>query len=429
MKKNIIAVSILSFMGVNSAFAAALDRSGQPILPFLQDGNYFEVSAFALDPHVSGTAKPGNPSLSILNGANVHDMGESYSFVNAALKVQATEHFSIGLLYDQPFGAKANYSSDESVIPKAVPIVGNQGMFHNGNTGESTNAEVKSENISLIIGFQPNKNWNLYAGPAYQSVKGNVQLRGMTYGGVQGLGGYTADIPEDSSVGWLAGVAYQIPEIALKAAVTYRSSIDHKFDIQEDLGALEVLKLNPALGYVDAKTKVTTPESVNLDFQTGLNEKTLLSANLRWVNWKDFVIRPHDFGFASEILAQQLSPSYKDGFNLADWSKDQWSVNLGLGRKLNEQWAVSGQLGWDSGAGNPVTTLGPVDGYWSVGAGVQYNPTSSYFVAAGVKYFWLGDAAAQAGSYSVPGNSLNAQSSEFKDNYAIAYGLKFGYKF
>ena len=69
------------------------------------------------------------------------------------------------------------------------------------------------------------------------------------------------------------------------------------------------------------------------------------------------------------------------------------------------------------------------DGYWSIGAGVQYNPTSSYFVAAGIKYFWLGDATAQAGSYSVPGNSLNAQSSEFKDNYAIAYGLKFGYKF
>lgn len=129
-------------MGVNSAIAAALDRSGQPILPFLQDGNYFEVSAFALDPHVSGKVKPGNPSLSILNGANVHDMGESYSFVNAALKVQATEHLSIGLLYDQPFGAKANYSSDESVIPKAVPIVRNQGMFHNGNTGESTNAKL-----------------------------------------------------------------------------------------------------------------------------------------------------------------------------------------------------------------------------------------------------------------------------------------------
>lgn len=429
MKKNILAASIFSIFSVNSVFAAALDRSGQPILPFLQDGNYFEVSVFTLDPQVSGSANPGNSALSILNGANVHDMGDSYSFVNAALKVQATERISIGLLYDQPFGAKANYSSEESVIPNVVSVVGNQGMFHNGSTGESTNAEVKSENISMIIGFQPTKNWNLYAGPAYQSVKGNVQLRGMTYGGVQGLGGYTADIPEDSSVGWLAGVAYQIPEIALKAAITYRSSIDHEFDVKEDLGALEVLKKNPAFEYTDAKTKVTTPESVNLDFQTGLNKQTLLSANLRWVNWKNFVIRPHDFGFASEILAQKLSPNYKNGFNLADWSKDQWSINLGLGRKLNEQWAVSGQLGWDSGAGNPVTTLGPVDGYWSLGGGVQYNLTPSYFVAAGIKYFWLGDAIAQAGSYSVPSNTLSAQSAEFKDNYAIAYGLKFGYKF
>ena len=52
--------------------------------------------------------------------------------------------------------------------------------------------------------------------------------------------------------------------------------------------------------------------------------------------------------------------------------------------------------------------------------GGQYSPAENYFVQAGVKYFWLGDAKAQTG-----GNVVG----DFSDNEAIAYGLKFGYKF
>ncbi len=38
----------------------------------------------------------------------VDDMADDYYFPSAAIKVQATEQSSIGLLYDQPFGADAN---------------------------------------------------------------------------------------------------------------------------------------------------------------------------------------------------------------------------------------------------------------------------------------------------------------------------------
>ncbi len=70
---------------------------------------------------------------------------------------------------------------------------------------------------------------------------------------------------------------------------------------------------------------------------------------------------------------------------------------LVLGHKFNDKWAGSASVGWDSGAGNPVSTLGPTEGYWSVGLGGQYSPAENYFIAAGVKYFWLGDANAQTG--------------------------------
>jgi len=42
-----------------------------------------------------------------------------------------------------------------------------------------------------------------------------------------------------------------------------------------------------------------------------------------------------------------------------------------------------------------------------------------------VKYFWLGDAKAQTGAQFDTAGYI----AEFKDNHAIAYGLKMGYKF
>ncbi|MBE2572451.1 long-chain fatty acid transporter, partial [Acinetobacter baumannii] len=103
----------------------------------------------------------------------------------------------------------------------------------------------------------------------------------------------------------------------------------------------------------------------------------------------------------------------------------QWSVNAGVGRKLNDKWAGNVSVGWDSGAGNPVTTLGPTEGYWNVGLGVQYSPTPQTFIAGGVKYFWLGDAKAQTGAQA----GSDQYVADFSDNDAIAYGLKLGYKF
>lgn len=172
-------------------------------------------------------------------------------------------------------------------------------------------------------------------------------------------------------------------------------------------------------------TEITTPQSINLDFQTGIMENTVAFANVRWVNWKDFAIRPYKFGAASVLPPIVNKTGKKDGFDLVAYTDDQYSVTAGVGRKVNDHWAGNVSVGWDSGAGNPVTTLGPTEGYWNVGLGVQYSPTPNYFIAGGVKYFWLGDAKAQSGSQFNTPNYV----AEFENNDAIAYGLKIGYKF
>ena len=378
MKLNkIYSAILLSTLPLTPAFAAGLDRSGQSISVFLQPGNYAEAGISVLDPTVKSSQ------------LNVTDMAEDYYFPSAAIKVQATEQISLGLLYDQPFGADAMYSLEQS-------------MFTNGIEG--TKVEVETHNLTALIGYQPTENWNFYAGPVWQTVEADISLRGQAYispkDPTKVLSGYDIKIHEEEAFGWLAGFAYQIPEIALKTSVTCRSEIKHKAK------SVETHKLMPMLN-VESQLDAITPQSVNIDFQTGVAANTLAFANIRWVHWDQFAVTPKFLNAAS-------------GNNLIDYSDDQWSATVGVGRKFNSHWSGSASVGYDSGAGNPVTTLGPTEGYWSVGLGGQYSPAENYFIQAGVKYFWLGDATARTGTKNV---------GEFEDNYALGYGLKIGYRF
>ena len=384
MKLNkIYSAILLSTLPLTPAFAAGLDRSGQSISVFLQPGNYAEAGISVLDPTVKSSQ------------LNVTDMAEDYYFPSAAIKVQATDKISLGLLYDQPYGADSNYQ-----------VVGPLSIFSQGN--ESTSVEVKTHNVTALIGYQPTENWNFYAGPVWQTVEADISLRGLGYGASptdptkRGLSGYNIHLEQEEAFGWLAGFAYQIPEIALKAALTYRSEIDHKAKSVETFSSPRGVDT-----LLTSNVHAVTPQSVNLDLQTGVAANTIAFANVRWVHWDQFAVTPKYLKNAS-------------GNNLIDYSDDQWSANVGVGRKFNNKWSGSASVGYDSGAGNPVTTLGPTEGYWNVGLGAQYSPAENYFIQAGLKYFWLGDATAKAGKTEL-GN--------FEDNHALGYGMKIGYRF
>ncbi|WP_334135810.1 OmpP1/FadL family transporter [Acinetobacter schindleri] len=378
---------LLATLPTTAVFAGGLDRSGQSIQAFLQPGNYAEAGISVLDPDVSGKDKAGN---------HVGDMADDYSFINAAIKVQATDQVSLGLIYDQPYGADAQYQVQNN-------------LFSENNQG--TAVEVKTQNLTALFGYQPNENWNFYAGPVWQTVEADIKLRGNAYGAPPvTLSGYNIKIDQEEAYGWLAGFAYQIPAIALKAAVTYRSEISHNAKAHEEtsLGNIGLAHLSNRVSSVEA----ITPQSVNLDFQTGIAKDTLAFANIRWVHWDQFAVTPSLLAEASSLKGNKQ--------NLIDYSNDQWSANIGVGHKFNDKWSASTSVGWDSGAGNPVTTLGPTEGYWSLGLGAQYSPAANYFIQAGVKHLWLGDATAQTG-----GNPVG----EFEDNNAWAYGMKIGYRF
>ena len=436
------------------AYGSALDRSGQSLLGFLERGNYFEFGGSLLDASVKGVDMSGNPTGNVAN---------AYNFVGATIKFQPFDKVSVGFIYDEPFGAAAEYEGENDFVTSptdavfaGLPVVTGPSIVSDGQLAAygldagisgGTKVEVETSTLSAIVGYQPTENWNIYGGAVYQKVEGSVRLRGSTY---SMFNGYDMSLPSTHEWGWLAGVAYEIPDIALKITLTYRSEIDYDANMRESLplvaavgansaelgGLIQQLVLNGSIpaetgqaigaalgnlagGFAAGTTKVVTPQSVNLDFQTGIMADTLLFGNVRWVQWSKFSIQPAMFG----QLAKAVGPviGRPDGFNLDDYSKDQWSADLGLARRFNQAIVGSVSVGWDGGAGNPVSSLGPVEGYWNVGLGVRYSLTPKVELSGGVKYFWFGDAEAQTGAHSYAG--------EFKDNNAVAAGVKLGVHF
>ena len=157
---NLSTALILATVPATGVFAAALDRSGQSVSAFLQPGNYFEAGISVLDPTVKGKETPAT------GGRDIDNMGDDYYSPFAALKLQLTDNFSFGLLYDHPFGADAAYSGanefvaapSDSVLT-GLPITTSQ---LGGVTG-NTKVKVGTQNVSMIFGFQPNEVFNFYA--------------------------------------------------------------------------------------------------------------------------------------------------------------------------------------------------------------------------------------------------------------------------
>ncbi|MBH0096118.1 outer membrane protein transport protein [Psychrobacter sp. NZS113] len=385
LKTLTVAVAALSITSIASA--AGLDRSGQDITAFLQDGTYAEAVYTYIDADVTGNDASGN---------SIGDIAESYDSFRYGVKADINDTFSVGILYDEPFGAAADYSGSNNFVDAS---------------GEGTNVEVRTENITGIVGmkFGENKNFQVYGGPVAQRVEADVKLRGTAYSAANG---YTAHIGTDQEYGYIAGIAYSKPEIALKAALTYRSEIEHTANVAESYPAVAALGLGTRSGDID----ITTPESVNFDFQTGINPTTLVTAKARWVPWSNFSIVPSLYNDVSK-----LNPAYQpDGLPLVSYDEDQWQVELGLAKRLAPALAVSGTVGWDSGAGNPVTSLGPTEGYYSAGLGAKYNVTENWAVSAGGKYLWLGDADGQ-----VPTGDTVAN---FENNDGFVLGVKVSYQ-
>lgn len=343
--------------------AGGIDRSGQSINALFESGRYMEFSLGSISPDTSGTSVAG------LGSRNSGNVTESYLQFGAAYKADINDRLSYALIYDQPFGADVDYPTGT------------------GYYAAGAQADLESHALTGLLRYRMNDNFSVHGGVRVQTIE--------AVAAVPFVGGYTVNGERDTGVGYVAGVAYERPDIAMRVALTYNSKIKH------DVATTE-------FGAAMSTTEIETPQSVNLDFQTGIAADTLLFGGVRWVDWSDFDISPAAYATAT------------GGASLVSYEDDVFTYSLGVGRKLNDNWSVSASVGYEKSNGGFASNLGPTDGNKSLALAAIYT-RDNMKVTTGIRYVNIGDA-----QTAIPGF---APAANFEDNDAVAIGVKVGYTF
>ena len=419
MKLNQLYVATLTtILPATSIFAAALESSNQSISAFLEPGNYIEAGFNVIDYNISGKTTTNTVGFTSSTSTKDKDLGKVDSTLttpNFAVKTQINDQFSVGLIYDKPFAADINYKNARTYLATS-------------NVNFKTKLDIDSNNIALLVGYKPHDHIQLYAAPVYQQIKGTLNGYGTHTRLLSTDSGnyYLSKFKNDDAYGWLVGLAFDNND--LKANITYRSKINHEFKTKEGIRESVAVMPNAVYSAIPNHSNITTPQSANLDISKKITESTTTSLNIRWVDWSNFELYlPYYKAKTGLQLAHPNTIGLEGGYDPISYEKDQWSINLGVDQKLNDKWKINASLGWDSGVGEYISHYTPINGSWNAGLGVQFSPASNYFVQTGFKYIWLDDVKGQH-SKQIAQNS-SQYDTEFKENYALSYDFKIGYRF
>jgi len=372
MKKLIVGAA-LTALGAGTACAGGVERSSQSIGILFEDGRYAEFNFGRFDPDVSGTSS----FLGAPTGSG--NMLEAFNTVSIGYKQALTEKLDIAVVFDQPIGANIAYPEDTS-----YPVAG-------------TTAELNSNALTGFLRYKLPSNISLIGGVRVLRTSGEVYLPfvGTTY---------TLDTSTETDAGYILGIAWEKPEIAARVSLTYNSAITHDFDAAETyFNPYTIYGIGVPSQAIDSTFSTKIPESVNLEFQTGVAADTLLFGSVRWVNWTQFEIAPELY---DEVYPEPLV-FYED---------NTITYNLGLGRKFNETWSGALLLGYEPANNNLTGNLGPTDGFASAGVAVTYTQ-GRLELTGGLTYVDIGDA------------ETRGIDGDFTDNSGWGAGLRVGVHF
>ena len=432
-----VKVTTATALGALMAFGAQageLDRSNQPIGAVFAPSGTFEFSVGRVEPSITGED---------IGNAGAYNAVRGYTQLGAAYTQAINDQFSYSIIVDEPFGSDVFYDAD--------PLTSNLG---------GTSASIDTTSVTFVGRYKFSDRFSVYGGPRFQEAGGTVTLNGAAYRSAFGAsaaatslgvttddlagaaagdpaagarvaaalvgagaitpaqatnplivgaalqsavangqaafasaGGYGVELEDEIEVGYVLGAAYEIPDIALRASITYNSAIEYDAETSEQF-------FGPSID--TGTTTYKTPQSVNLDFQTGVAEGTLLTAGYRWADFSEFDVIP-------PVLGRNLSST-----------QDVHRFTLGVARRFNESFAGSVTLAYEEKRGDDVVSpLNPTDGQIGLTLGGRYT-VDALDVTGGVNYTWIGEA--QPG---VAGNPV----ANFDNNHAVGLGLRVNYRF
>lgn len=388
MTRTALATTGVLLLSTGLASAGALDRTGQPVDVLFQEGSYVELGYGFTRADVQGTFEA--------NGARSGDVANDFSSVSLAFKSDLSDRLSMALIFDQPFGADVDYGDADATYP----IAGSQATF-------------ETEGATLLFRYKLNDRFSFHGGGRYVRVSADLRLNTAIPG--VGVQVYDGDFDSDSDTGFVIGGAYERPEIGLRAAITYSSETSFSHRTRYVTGVI------PPGGDIptdvqEGVTEYTLPQSVNLEFRTGIAADTAVFASVRWADWSETEIRVPGGDAGGPV---DFNPVVRhDG--------DVWTYTLGVGRRFTDRFAGSAAVIYERGIasdfsfgveGSGASNLSPTDGQLGLQLSASYQVTDRFELSGGVRYARLGDA------------TTRGFGARFEGNDAVSVGIRAGYRF
>ncbi|AGT09611.1 OmpP1/FadL family transporter [Paracoccus aminophilus] len=383
MKRTITALGGL-LIGAAPAFAGGIERAPQSLNVLFEKGNYAELSFGGASPDVKGRDIAGFETKNVASG---------YGFFGLAYKHQFNDNLSAAIIIEQPFGADINYKTPAN---GGSPVLG------------GTTVDVNSTTYTGILRYKFENNFSVHGGIRGSRADGNVTLHGQAY---QAIGGYDLDIDGAWGVGWLAGVAYEVPELAARVSLTYNSPIEHNFNMTETSPAI-LAATGGLTDTVTGKHKVKTPRSWTLEGQTGVAEDTLVFGSIRWVKWSEFKVDNALFP-----IQTPLGPTELVSLN------DTTTYTIGVGRKFTDNWSGSASFIYEPKKGDLISPLAPYNGRKGITLAAIYTQ-DNIKVTTGINYSKLGGSTLGVGP-----DAHKTQVAKTDNGDIWGIGVRVGYSF
>ena len=359
------AIALLALASA-SALAGGVDRSGQGLGALFERGNYVEAGVDRVIPRVEGVD---------VSGGATGDVVGDYFLGSVSARMEIDPRWSAALVIDQPYGANLLYGQSSPLLA-------------------GSRVTMNSKAALGLLRYRLGAGFSAHGGVRIQQTSGDVQLKGLAYGGVSG---YRVRFAPDTQGGYVAGVSYEIPEIALRVAATYHGAITQRHETTET-GPLAALRGK-------STTAISMPQAVNLDFQTGVARNTLLFGQMRWVDWSGFRVDPSQF---VALTGQGLIDLH-----------DTRTYTLGLAQRFNERWSGAISATYEAKRDGMGAPLSPTNGRRGLGLAGIYS-LERMRITAGVSYVRLGDALLETGTPDTHRATMSG-------NRAIGFGLRIGW--
>lgn len=195
--------------------------------------------------------------------------------------------------------------------------------------------------------------------------------------------------------GYRLGVGYDVPEIALRGQLLYRSGTDY--------GAFGSLT-PPGFPTRDAVGVGSLPQSFELKLQSGIAPGWLAFANVKWTDWSvlDQLVVTSDYG---------TSPN--DYF----W-RDGWTVTGGVGHAFNDQISGLASLTWDRGVGTGYDLQSDT---WTLALGGSFRDQWGGELRGGVGLSYLTAASAPFDTTSTLASDIPAVGNDWSTALSLGY--------